>query len=133
MATGLYPGIGQPLYLASSNAQEPAWTGTPSAYTPTIPSGSYSLALPLNAGITTSLNVLYGTAPSGTAFEIYYSITPDFADSFALDTVAAVALQKTYVWSTAEVIELDGFIRIKNTGSQDITHAYGQQRATFSD
>lgn len=128
MATGLYPGIGLKLPKASSNAQEPVWASmrTP---TYTIASGSYSIGEPLNAGITTSLNVLYGTAPSGTAFEIRYDVQPDFSTEYVLDTVAAVGSQKSYTWSTADVIELDGFIRIKNTGSQDITAAYVQQRA----
>jgi len=131
MATGLYPGIGKKLYLASSNAQEPAWQSGvyPSAGDPTIPSGSNSMGVPLNAGITTSFNVLYGTtAPSGTAFNLMYSTQPDFSNEYVYKAVTSVASQKTYYWSISE--ELDGFMRIANAGSQNITAASVQQRAT---
>lgn len=131
MATGLYAALGKPLWLASSNAQEPVWAGMRDP-TEAIPDGSYSIGMPLNAGITTSLNVLYGTAPASTAFEVRYSISPAFTDEYVLDSVTAVASQKTYTWSTSQGIELDGFIRIKNTGGQTITAAYGQQRASNS-
>lgn len=132
MATGLYPGKGSQLYKASSNAQEPAWDTSTQPSTPvaTIPSGSSSLGVPLNAGLTTSVNVLYGgTAPSGTAFNIMYDVDPTFATEYVYQAVASVSSQKVYTWSTAGMVELDGFIRITNAGSQDITKAWVQQRA----
>jgi hypothetical protein len=98
----------------------------------TIPDSSSSVGISLNAGITTSLNVLYGTAPAGTAFSVMYDVNPDFSTEFALDTVAAVGSQKVYTWSTADMIELDGFLRITNSGGQTITNAWAQQRASFS-
>jgi len=122
--TGVYPGIGAKMYRASSNVQEPVFPETM-----TIPSSSSSMGFPLNGGVMTSINVLYGTAPAGTAFSVMYSITPDFAAEYALSAVAAVALQKAYTWSTG-MLELDGFVRITNSGGQDITAAYIQQRAT---
>lgn len=131
MATGIYPAIGTPLYLASSNPQEPVWAGMRDP-TEAIPDGSFSMGIPLNAGITTSFNVKYGTAPSGTAVEIRYAMTPDFDSEIVLDTVPASGTDKIYVWSSADVIELDGFIRLKNTGGQTVTAAFGQQRASFS-
>lgn len=125
MSSGLYPGRGLNLYKASSaSAREPVFPTTA-----TIPSASSSIGIPLNAGSTTSLNVLYGTAPSGTAFSVMYDINSDFSTEYALDTVAAVASQKVYTWSTQNDVELDGFIRITNSGGQDITGAWGQQRA----
>lgn len=129
MATGLYPALGLELPLASSNAQEPVWASMRTA-TYAIPSGSYSIGVPLNAGITTSFNVVYGTAPSGTAFEVRYDYQPSQATEYVLDSVASVASRKVYTWSTSSLIELDGFVRIKNTGSQDCV-VYVQQRATF--
>lgn len=131
MSTGIYPAIGLQLALASSNPQEPVWASMGTA-TYVIPDGSYSVGVPLNGGMTTSLNVLYGTAPSGTAFEVRYSITPDFADEYVLDSVLASGSNKTYTWSTADMVELDGFIRVKNTGGQNITKLYVQQRAAFN-
>jgi len=126
MATGLYPGKGQQLYLASSNPKEPVYP-----LNATIASSSSTTSVPLNAGLTTSLNVLFATAPAGTAFSIMYDIDPTFANAYALDTVAAVALQTLYTWSTANLIELDGFIRITNSGGQNISEAYCQQRAAM--
>lgn len=131
MATGLYPGLGKPLYLASSNPQEPVWASMRHATVP-IPDGSFSLGIPLNAGITTSFNVKFASAPSGTAVEVRYAMTPDFDSEIVLDTMAASGTDKIYVWSSANNIELDGFIRLKNTGGQTISTAYGQQRASFS-
>lgn len=124
-ATGMYPGIGQALYRASSNTQEPVFP-----LTQTIPNSSSSMGWAVNAGITTSLNVRYGTVPTGTAFSVMYDVQPDFSTEYALDTVASVALQKVYTWSTNGMIELDGFIRITNSGGQDITSSFIQQRAT---
>lgn len=128
MATGMYPGKGKQLYLASSNPQEPVWLGMREP-DPVIPNGENSLGIAVNAGLTTSLNVLFDAAPSGTAFSIMYDIDPDFGNEYALDTVAAVALQTLYTWSTDGMIELDGFIRVANSGGQDINEAYCQQRA----
>lgn len=128
MATGLYPGQGAVMALASSNPQEPVWA---SMRTPTIviPSGSSSVGFAVNAGLTTSINVLFATAPSGTAFNVMYDVSPTFATEYVLSAVAAVALQKAYTWSTDGLIELDGFIRITNAGGQNITKATIQQRA----
>lgn len=128
MPTGLYPGLGVKLPLASSNPQEPVWASMRTA-TYTIPSGSSSMSIPLNAGINTTINVVYGTAPAGTAFSIMYDIDPTMTNEYALDTVAAVALQKLYTWSTAEVILLGGRIRITNSGGTAITAVYVQQTA----
>jgi len=127
MATGLYPGIGQKLPLASSNAQEPVWA-SPRVATYVIPSGSFSMGVPLNAGLTTSMNSLFASAPAGTAIEIYYDINPTFATAYLLDSIAASA-DTVYSWSTQGGYELDGFIRFKNTGGQNITAIYIQQRA----
>lgn len=126
MASGLYPGKGLELALASSNAREPVWA---SMRTPTyvIPTGSFSMGIALNAGLNTTLNVLYASAPAGTAFEVRYDIDPTFANEYVLDTVAAVALQTLYTWSTANIILLSGFIRIKNTGTASISECYAQQ------
>lgn len=132
MATGLYPGIGTPLYLASSNAQEPAWTVTSgqSSGNATIPSGSSSMGVACNAGISMGITVTYGTAPTGTAFTVRYDNAPTFANEIILATVASVSSQKIYRWSSDSVTEIDGFIRITNAGGQDITQANAQQRAT---
>lgn len=125
MSTGLYPGIGQPLYKASSNPQEPVFPNTQ-----TIPSGSSSMGFPCNAGLTTSFNIRFGTVPSGTAVNVMYCDESTFSDEYALDTIAAVALTKVYTWSTNGMIELDGFLRLTNAGGQDITKSSIQQRAT---
>lgn len=124
--TGKFPGIGQPLYRASSNPQEPVWPETM-----VIPSGSSSMGWAVNDGEMLSINVLYGTAPSGTAFSVMYSITPDFDAEYVLQAITAVALQKAYTFSTS-LLELDGFIRITNSGGQSTSKAYIQQRATVS-
>ncbi len=129
--TGLFPSIGLKLPLASSNAQEPVWASMRNA-TYTIPSGSFSMGTACNAGLATSLNILYGTAPSGTAFEVRYDVQPDFSTEYVLDSIASVATQKAYTWSTTNLTPLTGFIRIKNTGGQDITAAYIQQTGSFS-
>lgn len=122
MSTPFYLGIGFKLLRASTSPPEPF---QPNTYT--IPTTKSSVGMAVNAGIVTDLNVVYGTAPAGTAFNIMYSSTNTFADEYILDTVAAVALQKVYTWSTANMIRLSGFIRITNAGGQDITAAYIQQ------
>ena len=124
MSTGLYPGIGLPLYLASSNPREPVYP-----VDPVIPDDDYSIGVPLNAGLTTSLNVLFASAPTTDAFDIWYDIDPAFGDAYILDSVPAVAATTLYTWSTNGMIELDGFIRIQNKGTADIDEAYVQQRA----
>jgi len=129
--TGNFPGIGLKLPLALSNAQEPVWASMRTA-TYTIPSGSFSMGIAANSGLATSFNVLFGTAPAGTAFEIRYDINPDFSTEYVLDTVAASGTNKAYTWSVTTLSALDGFIRIKNTGGQDVTAAYVQQTASFS-
>lgn len=130
MATGLYPGLGLALPLASADAQEPVWASMRTA-TYTIPDGSFSMGVPLNAGITTSVNVVYGTAPASTAFEVRYDAVPTQATEYVYASVSAVASQKVYTWSPAAGVELDGFLRIKNTGGQSCT-VFVQQRATNS-
>jgi len=120
----VYPGKGAKLYLASSNPQEPVWPATM-----TIPSGSKSIGFPLNGGLMTSLNILFGTAPSGTAINIYYDIDPTFANEYILQAIVSVASQKLYTFSTS-LLELDGFIRYGNAGGQDAIEGYLQQRAT---
>lgn len=128
MATGLYPGKGQQLYRASdSNAREPIWLGMREP-DPVIPDAKHSLGIALNAGLNTELNALYAAAPAGTAFSVMYDIDPTFANEYALDTVAAVALQTLYTWTTANLTQLSGFVRIANSGGQNITEAYGQQK-----
>ena len=132
MASGLYPGIGQPMYRANATyVQEPVWAGMRNP-TEVIPSGSSSTSIPLNAGITTSLNVVFASAPAGTAFSVMYDVTNAFSTEYAIDTVASVGSQTVYTWSTADGIELDGFIRITNSGGVDINNAYGQQRARMT-
>ncbi len=122
--TGMYPGIGQPLYLASSNPREPVFPETM-----VIPRGSSSMGWAVNGGETVGINVLYGTAPAGTAFNIMYSITPDFDAEYILQAISAVALQKAYTFATG-ILQLDGFIRITNAGGQPTSKAYIQQRAS---
>jgi len=122
MSTPFYPGIGFKLLRVSATPPEPY-----QANTYTIPSGSSSVGMAVNPGIVTDLNVVYGTAPAGTAFNIMYDVDNTFATEYILDTVAAVALQKVYTWSTADMIRLSGFIRITNAGGQNITAAYIQQ------
>ena len=128
MASGLYPGLGLKLPLASATAQEPVWASMGVAdYT--IPSGSSSVPIALNAGYNTTINVRFAAAPAGTAFSIMYDIAPTMTDEYALDTVAAVALQKLYTWSTNGAILLAGQIRITNSGGTNITAVYVQQTA----
>lgn len=122
-ATGTYPGIGAPLYRASSNPQEPVHPNTQ-----TIPTTASSMAFPLNGGEMTSLNVHFASAPSGTAFNIMYSDVPAMTDEYVLQAIPAVALQLLYTWSTG-MLELDGFIRITNAGGVSIDRASIQQRA----
>ena len=129
MPSGLYPGIGNPLYLASSgNVREPVWLAMRQA-DPVIPNGRSSLGIAVNAGLTTELNVLFASAPSGTAFSIMYDIDPTFVNEYVLDTVSAVGTQTLYTWSTVDFISLSGFIRITNSGTASINEAYCQQRA----
>ena len=129
MATGMFPGKGSPMYRASSTANEPVWTAMRTAAV-TIPDGSSSVGFALNAGITTSINVLYATAPSGTAFNVMYADNNLFTNEYVYKAVASVASQKLYTYSVAD--ELDGFFRITNSGSQTINEAYLQQRASYS-
>lgn len=127
MATGLYPGKGQPLYLANSSfPQEPSFP-----LNAVIPDGESSIGMPLNAGLTTSINVLFNAIPSGTAFNVMYDIVPTFANEYVLSAVAAVGGQSLYVWSTDGLIELDGFVRITNDGGENIDGAWLQQRAAM--
>ncbi len=128
--TGMYPGLGAKMYRASSNPQEPVWLGMREA-DPVIPDTESSIGFPLNGGVTTSLNVLFDSAPTGTAFNVMYDIDPTFANEYALQAVAAAVGQTLYTWSTSQMVELDGFIRITNAGGQDISRAYIQQRAAL--
>lgn len=124
MATGLYPGKGTPLYLASSNPREPVWIAMREA-DPVIPDGESSIGIAVNAGIATDINVLFNAAPSGTAFNVMYDIDPTFTNEYVLQAVAAGS-DVLYTWTTNS--ELSGFIRITNDGGQDINEAYAQQR-----
>lgn len=124
MAT-MYPGRGASLYLASSNAREPVWESAGVAEA-TIPSGSSSIGIPVNPGCQTDINILFGTAPAGTAANVMYDIQPDFSTEYVLSALPAVALQKVYTFTTQN-IRLSGFIRITNAGGQDITGAWLQQ------
>lgn len=125
MAT-MFPGKGQQLYLASSNAQEPVWASM-RTYTAVIPDGSFSLGQAVNPSMATDINVEFASAPAATAFEIRYDVNPDFSTEYVLDTVAASGAQTTYTWSTADNIRLSGFLRIKNTGGQNISGAWLQE------
>lgn len=124
MAGTMYPGKGQPLYLASSNPREPVWesAGVGEA---TIPSGSSSIGIAVNPGCQTDVNVLFAAAPAGTAFNVMYDIDPAFGDEYILEAVAASA--DTLYTFTTQNIRLSGFIRITNAGGQNITGAWLQQ------
>lgn len=124
-ATGMYPGLGLPLYLASANPQEPVYP-----VDPVIENDDFSIGVAVNAGMTTTINALFDDVPTTSAFEVYFDIKPDFANEYVLDTVAAVALQTLYTWTTDGILDLVGFLRIKNIGTADINEAYLQQRAT---
>lgn len=127
MATGLYPGKGARLPLASANPQEPVWASmrTPDYVIPTTDS---SMGIAVNAGLNTTVNVLFDAAPAGTAFSVMYDIDPTFANEYALSAVAASAAT-LYTWSTDGLILLAGFIRITNSGGQDINEVWAQQTA----
>lgn len=120
----LYAGLG--LQLARGGT-------APAPYMPatnTIPTANSSVGVPVNVGLTTTFNVLYGTAPAGTAFSVMFDIDQTFATEYALAAIPAVAAQKLYTWSTDGMIELSGFIRITNSGGQDITKVLVQQNTT---
>ncbi len=128
MSTNLYPGKGRPLWLAhASFPKEPVWAGMRNP-TEIIPTARNSIGMPVNAGLAVSLNILYAAAPAGTAFSVMYDIDPSFANEYAIQAVAAVALQTLYTWSVGSMVALDGFIRIANSGGQNISEAYGQLR-----
>lgn len=129
MPTGLYPGIGQPLYLANSSfPREPVWIGMGEA-DPVIPDDEVSIPIALNAGLNTEINVIYDSAPTTDAFEILYAIGIDeMAKAYVLDTVAATT-DTTYTWTTSNLTQLSGLIWIHNIGTADITAAFCQQKA----
>lgn len=125
MATGMYPGKGQQLYLASSgNPREPVWLSmrTPD---PVIPDNRVSLGIPANPGIATDLNILFASIPPD-PFTIEYDIDPTFATAYIIQTITPNVTDKLYTWSTNS--ELSGFLRINNTGGVSINEAYAQQR-----
>lgn len=130
MASGLYPGKGLLLTLASgatgSAAQEPVWTA-PRTADPVIPATDYSLSMPVSAGLKVAFTIVFDDVPTTDA-SIEFAQDPTFADAIIIDTVPAVALQKLAVWTT-EVL-LPGFLRVSNTSDQDINEVWGQQIAT---
>jgi len=132
MATGLYVGIGTPLYRANATyPREPVWSAMSTA-DPVIPNASSSVGKAVNAGLTTGINVQFAAAPAGTAFSVMYDVDDDFGNEYALSTVAAVGGQKVYTWATDGLVLLSGFIRITNSGGQNINEAYLQQTASTS-
>ena len=128
--TGLYPGIGLKLALASSDPQEPVWASMGTAEY-TIPDTDSTVGIAVNGGLTTAFNVLFDAVPTGTAFNIMYDISNTFDNEYILDSVISVASQKLYTWTTDGIMQLDGFMRLTNDGGEDITAAYVQQRAAF--
>jgi len=125
MGGTMYPGKGQPMYLASSgSAREPVWL-TPGNGDPTIPTARSSVGIAVNPGCQTDVNVLFAVAPAGTAFNVMYDIDPTFATEYILEAVAATA-DRLYTFTTQN-IRLSGFIRITNAGGQNISGAWLQQ------
>jgi len=127
--TGLYSGLGQPLYLANDTfPQEPVWAGMRNP-TEVIPNNKYSTGFPVNAGEKTVVSVIYASAPTTNAFEVRLSLKADFSDEYVVDTVTATT-DTTYQFSITSY--LTGIIRLKNVGTASITEAYGQSlAATF--
>ena len=124
MAT-MFPGKGVQLALASSNPQEPVWL---SMRNPdyTIPDGESSVNVAVNAGLTTTVSVLFDVAPAGTAFNVMLASDPTMADEFVLKAVAATT-DTFYVWSSESVTPLVGNLRVTNDGGQDINEVWVQQ------
>lgn len=122
MATGMYPGQGKVLYLASANAQEPVFPETAA-----IPDASYSMGIAVNAGLNTALTVTYTSAP-GVATDIEYDSEPSFTNPIVIDTLPITA-DLINLWATAGNILLQGFIRIRNTSGVTITGVTAQQIA----
>ncbi len=121
----MFLGKGTPLYLASSDPREPVWESA-GVQEATIPSSSSSIGIAVNAGCQLDINVIFGTAPAGTAVNVMYAALPTFTGEYVLSALPAVALQTTYTFTTQN-IRLSGFIRITNAGGQDITGAWLQQ------
>lgn len=128
MSSGMYPGLGFQLYLASSDPREPVWL-SPRTPDPVIPDGEKSLGIAVNAGMTTSINAIFDAAPTGTAFNVLFDVDPTFANEYVLQAIAAVALQTLYSFSTNGLIPLTGFIRLGNEGGEDLNECYLQQLA----
>jgi hypothetical protein len=124
MGGTMYPGKGQPMYLASSNPREPVWL-SPGVADTVIPDTDSSIGIAVNPGCQTDVNVLFDAAPAGTAFNVMYDIDPAFGDEYILEAIAATA-DTLYTFSTQN-IRLSGFIRITNAGGQDINGAWLQQ------
>lgn len=124
-STTLYPGKGLQLGLAGSNPQEPVWTAMRTKDF-VIPDGESSLGIAVNPGFNVELNVLFDAAPSGTAFNVMYDISPDFANEYVLEAVAASA-DTLYTFTTVDFTQLSGFIRLTNDGGQDC-QAWIQQK-----
>lgn len=123
MATG-FIGKGTPLYLSvSGSPRETQWAGMRDP-TEVIPSGRSSIGIAVNAGTQTDINVVYGVAPAGTAFNVMYDVVPTFASEIVLQAVTATS-DLVYLFTTN--IRASGFIRITNAGGQDITGAWLQQ------
>jgi len=123
MAT-LYPGKGRRLPLASSNAQEPVWASMRVA-TYVIPDDSYSIGIPVNAGIQTDFNMQFASAPTTDAVDVWYDVTPDFATQYIIESIPATA-DTVYTWTT-DGIRLSGFIRIQNKGTANLNNVWAQQ------
>jgi hypothetical protein len=128
MATPLYSGYGTILYRANDTyPNEIVWAGMRNP-TEVIADTKYSIPVALNAGFNAEINVVFAAAPAGTAFEIYYSVAMDLSDEYLFDSVAASA-DTLYTWTTSNLAQLSGRVRIKNTGGQNIEVAYLQQKA----
>lgn len=125
--TGMYPGIGTPMYRANdSTPTEPVWAGMRNP-TEVIANGKYSIPIPVNPGLATDINVVFDSAPTTNAFEVRYMPTIDnIADEYVLETVAATT-DTAYTWTTNS--QLSGLIRIKNVGTASIENAWLQSRA----
>lgn len=126
MATGMYPGVGKPLYLANDTyPNEPVWAGMRNP-TEVIPNNKYSIPFAVNPGLQTDINVVFASAPTTNAFDVLYSITEDLANEYVLDSIPATT-DTLYTWTTSS--QLSGIIRIQNKGTASINTAFGQSRA----
>ncbi len=127
MSSGLYPGVGAPMYRANDNfLQEPKWLSMRVA-DPVIPDDKYSVPAPLNVGIKTIISVIFDTAPTTDAFEIWVSLKGDMSDEYIVASIPATT-DTTYQWTSTAY--LTGCARIRNKGTADILEAFIQPLAT---